>query len=217
MCTNFQTKQTTLNIWAQICLKLDFGVEIPKTKSGFGITILEICAPILKQNKQLQILGPNLPKNGCWGWNFKNLILDSESAPPLYRVLTFSQNGQHLVFRPKFGEIAQLCAIFWFKYCWGCCRELGLGWTEQGGGGWKWVHSLVIPFDDIFKNLSLVVSYTPVMLHSQWHYGSSSLHKGYPWYNVPSHTISTSWDGRGWARVYTPPIPYFPYPMYAHV
>ena len=32
------------------------------------------------------------------------------------------------------------------------------------------MHSLVIPFDDIFKNLSLVVSYTPVMLHSQWHY-----------------------------------------------
>ena len=32
------------------------------------------------------------------------------------------------------------------------------------------MHSLVIPFDDIFKNLSLVVSYTPVMLHSQWRY-----------------------------------------------
>ena len=32
------------------------------------------------------------------------------------------------------------------------------------------MHSLVIAFDDIFKNLYLVVSYTPVMLHSQWHY-----------------------------------------------
>ena len=29
----------------------------------------------------------------------------------------FSQNGQLLIFRPKFGEIAQLRAIFWFKYC----------------------------------------------------------------------------------------------------
>ena len=38
------------------------------------------------------------------------------------------------------------------------------------------------------------VSYTPVMLHSQWHYWSSSLHKGYLWYKVPSHTISRSWD-----------------------
>ena len=130
----------------------------------------------------------------------------------------FSQSGQHLVFRPKFGEIAQLRAIFWFKYCWGCCRELGGGWNELGGGGWRWVHSLAISFDDMFKNLFLVVNYTPVMLHSQWHYWPSSLHKGYHWYKVPSHTISRSWDtSRGWARVYTPLILYFPYPMYAHV
>ena len=46
----------------------------------------------------------------------------------------FSQNGQLLIFWPKFGEIAQLRAIFWFKYCWGCCRELGGGWNELGGG-----------------------------------------------------------------------------------
>ena len=32
------------------------------------------------------------------------------------------------------------------------------------------MHSLVIAFDDMFENLSLVVSYTPLMLHSQWHY-----------------------------------------------
>ena len=29
-CTNFQTKQTTLNFWAQICPKMDFGVGISK-------------------------------------------------------------------------------------------------------------------------------------------------------------------------------------------
>ena len=58
----------------------------------------------------------------------------------------FSQNGQLLIFWPKFGEIAQLRAIFWFKYYWGCCRELGGGWNRLGGGwdvlggcGWSWV------------------------------------------------------------------------------
>ena len=51
----------------------------------------------------------------------------------------FSQNGQLLIFQPKFGEIAQLRAIFWFEYCWGCCRELGGGWNKLGGGGWSWV------------------------------------------------------------------------------
>ena len=58
----------------------------------------------------------------------------------------FSQNGQLLTFRPKFEEFAQLRAIFWFKYYWGCCRELGGGWNRLGGGwdvlggcGWSWV------------------------------------------------------------------------------
>ena len=35
-------------------------------------------------------LSPNLPKNGFWGWNFKNLSLDSESLPPRYHVGQFS-------------------------------------------------------------------------------------------------------------------------------
>ena len=51
----------------------------------------------------------------------------------------FNQNGQLWIFRPKFGEIAQLRAIFWFEYYWGCCRELGGGWNELGGGGWTLV------------------------------------------------------------------------------
>ena len=51
----------------------------------------------------------------------------------------FSQNGQLLIFWSKFGEIAQLRAIFWFKYCWGCCRELSGDWNELGGGGWSCV------------------------------------------------------------------------------
>ena len=51
MRTNFQTKQTTLNILAQVYPKLEFGIEIRKFKSGFGISILEIlCAPIFRQN-----------------------------------------------------------------------------------------------------------------------------------------------------------------------
>ena len=120
-----------------------------------------------------EFLGPNLPKNGFWDQNFKNLSLDLESASlrcyvhqfsdkfaqkwilgsefqksksgfgintsNIPCVPVFSQNGQLLIFWPKFGEIAQLCAIFWFKYCWGCCRELGGGWNELDGGGWSWV------------------------------------------------------------------------------
>ena len=90
MCTNFQTKQTTLNFWAQICPKMNFGVRISK-----------------------------------------NLSLDSKSTPPIYHECQFSIRMENLwFFQPKFGETAQLRAILWFKYCWGCCRELG-------GGGWS--------------------------------------------------------------------------------
>ena len=56
----------------------------------------------------------------------------------------FSQNGQLLIFRPKFGEIAQLRAIFWgvaeswveAEMSW---VEVEMNWVEVGGGGWSWV------------------------------------------------------------------------------
>ena len=34
--------------------------------------------------------GPNLPKNGFWGLNFKNLSPDSESSPSRYQMCQFS-------------------------------------------------------------------------------------------------------------------------------
>ena len=134
-------------------------------------------------------LGPNLPKNGFWGQNFKNKSLDlesaslryyvyqfsdktenfgflnsnllkneiwgrnlhSESTSPIYRVCVpiFSQKGKLLIFQSKFGEIAQLRAIFRSKYCSGCCRgligggwnwmEVKMSWVEADVTGWCWV------------------------------------------------------------------------------
>ena len=58
MFTNFQTKQATLNFWAQICPKMDFGVkngflgsEFQKSKSGFNTSNIP-CVPIFSQNGQ---------------------------------------------------------------------------------------------------------------------------------------------------------------------
>ena len=64
------------------------------------------------------------------------------------------------------------------------------------------MHSLVIPFDDIFKNLSLVVSYTPVMLHSQWRYHHCTR-------DIPItrlHLMPSHGGEGGGERVYPPPI-----------
>ena len=72
------------------------------------------------KTNNFEFLDPNLPKNGFWGRNFKNLGLDSESAPSIYHVCQFSFKIDLLVFWRIFGEIAQLRAIFWFKYCRGC-------------------------------------------------------------------------------------------------
>ena len=128
------------------------------------------------RTKLIWIFGPNLAQKWFLGSEFKKsksgftINTSSISCVPI-----FSQNGPLLIFWPKFGEIAQLQVIFWFKYCWECCRELGGGWNELGGGwnelgggynelgggrwswvevdgaGWRWVHSLVIPKKTSFK------------------------------------------------------------------
>ena len=76
---------------------MDFGLEIQKTNVGIRISILEIpFVPIFKQKNNLDFFRPNLPKNGFWGWNFKNLSLDLESAPPIYHMCQFSVKMEKL-------------------------------------------------------------------------------------------------------------------------
>ena len=66
MCTNFQTKRTILNFWAQNCPKMDFGVGMLKIlvwirNQHLQYTMLP-CVPIFSQNGQLLIFWP--PKFG---------------------------------------------------------------------------------------------------------------------------------------------------------
>ena len=119
--------------------KWTFGRKLKKLMSGKESTSsrYHVCQFSCKTGNS-DFLGLNLPKNWSWGQSFKNISLNSESAPPVYHVCQFSVK-QIWIFRPKFGKIAQLRAIFWFEYCWGCCRELGGGWNELGGGRWSWV------------------------------------------------------------------------------
>ena len=86
-----------------------------------------------RRNGQLWIFGPRFAQKWILGSEFQKsksgFIINTSKIPC---VPMFSQNGELLIFRPKFWEIAQLRAIFWFNYCWRCCKELG-------GGGWSWV------------------------------------------------------------------------------
>ena len=49
-----------------------------------------MCTKFQIKRTNLTFLGPNLPKNGFWSQNFKNLSVDSESTLPRYHVSHFS-------------------------------------------------------------------------------------------------------------------------------
>ena len=119
MCVNFQLQRTILTFLAQICPKRKLGFKIQKINVGIRISIFEIPRlPIFRQNGQLWIFGAKFYQKWILGSQFqksKSRCGISTSNIPCAPI--FSQNGQLLVFRPKFGEIGQLRAIFWFKYC----------------------------------------------------------------------------------------------------
>ena len=73
-----------------------WGQKCQKSKSGFGISILEILAAPITNN--FEILGPNLPKNGFWDQNFENLSLDLESASLRNFVHQFSDRTDNFEF-----------------------------------------------------------------------------------------------------------------------
>ena len=62
MRANFQAKQTALTFLAQICPKMDLGLEIQKTNIGIKVSILEIpCVPILGKTDNFACFSRNLP------------------------------------------------------------------------------------------------------------------------------------------------------------
>ena len=125
------------------------GSEFQKTNVGISTSIFGIpCAPIFRQNGQLCYFGAIFAQKWILELEFqKSMSAFGISTLKISCEQFFNQNRQLWIFWPKFGEIAQLRAIFWFEYWWGCCRELG-------GGGWSWVegvHGLVMSEN---KNLS---------------------------------------------------------------
>ena len=75
------------------------GSKIQKSKSGFRIRILRYYVYQFSDIRDnFEFLDPNLPKNGFWGRNFKNLSLDSESASLRYYVHQFSDKTDNFEF-----------------------------------------------------------------------------------------------------------------------
>ena len=93
-----------------------------------------------RQNGKLWIFGSEFSLKWILGTEFqKSKSGFGINTSKILEVPILSQNRQLLIFWPKFGEISQLRAIFWFKYCWGCCREAEMSWVEVDEAGWSWV------------------------------------------------------------------------------
>ena len=59
---------------------MNLGLKIQKT--NVGTRMIEILGVPQGKMGNFYFFGPNLPKNGFWGRNFKNLSAALESAPP---------------------------------------------------------------------------------------------------------------------------------------
>ena len=136
MC-QFSAKMDNFDFFGQNLPKNGLGFEILKTSAWIKISILEKpCVPIFRQTDNFNFFVLNLPKNGFWGWNFKNLSPDSESASPRYHVCQFSVKMDNFEFFGLYlGNSPITCNILVLI----TLRELDRGWNRLDGGGWSWV------------------------------------------------------------------------------
>ena len=89
-----------------------------------------------------------MPKNGIWGWNFKNLSMDSASGHPRHHLCQFSLKminfeffGLNLGKLPNY--VRYLCSDI-VEGVAESCMEAEMTWVEVDGDGWRWVHGLAI-------------------------------------------------------------------------
>ena len=77
MCANFQAKQTALTFLAQICPKMDLGLQIQKTNVGIKISILEIpCVPIFRQKRTTLTFLAQICRKTDLGLEIQKIMLD---------------------------------------------------------------------------------------------------------------------------------------------
>ena len=95
------------------------------------------------KTNNFDFLGPNLPKNEFWGRNFKNLSLDSESAPPIYHVCLFSVTIDNFeFFGLNLGKLPNYVRYFGSNIFEGVAEswvENEMSWIKVDRAGWSWV------------------------------------------------------------------------------
>ena len=107
------------------------------------------------ETNNFDFFNPNLPKNGFWGRNFKNLSADSGLLPPRDHVCQFSVKIDDFdFFGLNLGKLPNYVRYFGSNNVEGCCRDLGLDWNELGGEG----GCMVIPTFLIWRKNDILFS-----------------------------------------------------------
>ena len=107
----------------------------------FASLIYHVCQ-ISDKTNNFDFLNPNLPKNGFWGWNFKNLSLDSESAPPRCQVCQFSVKMDNFkFFGLNLGKLPDYYMRYFGSYIVESVAEswveTEMSWVDVNGAGWS--------------------------------------------------------------------------------
>ena len=93
------------------------------------------------KKNNFEFLGPNFPKNGFWGWNFKNLSLDLESAPPRYHVSQFLVKMDNFeFFGLNLGKLPNYVRYFGSNIVEDVAEswvEVEMSWLEVDGARWR--------------------------------------------------------------------------------
>ena len=96
-----------------------------------------------QENKNLWIFGPKFAKKWILGSKFQKsksgFGINTSNIPC---VPIFSQDGQLLIFRPKFGKLASYVQYFGSNIVEGVAESLvetELSWVEVDGAGWSCV------------------------------------------------------------------------------
>ena len=106
-----------------------------------------MCANFQTKRTSLSF-GPKFAQKWILGWNFNNLSLDSEFAPPRYHVSQFLVKMDNFeIFGLNLGKVRYFGSniVEGVAESWVEVDGAGRSWFEEDGAGWRWVHGLVIP------------------------------------------------------------------------
>ena len=143
LCANFRVKRKTLNFSAQICPKMDLGLEIQKIIVGIDISILEIpYVPIFRQNGHFLVFRHKFPKKLILGSEFQKFWSGFGISTPKIPSEISVKTDNFEFFDLNLGKMPNYMRYFGSNNLEGVAEswvEVEMSWIKMGGAEWRWV------------------------------------------------------------------------------